>query len=99
MAEGATYSVVPFINRKALGAVAGIVGAGGNVGAVLYAQYLLRSGSSLQEAFFAFGFIVAAVGFLGLLVRFSPEEEQAAFDEQKKLEALQKEIDAKAAIA
>lgn len=94
MAEGATYSVVPFINRKALGAVSGIVGAGGNVGAVLYAQYLLRSGSSLQEAFFAFGFVVASVGFLGLLVRFSPEEEQAARDEQSKLEQLQQEIDA-----
>jgi len=34
MSEGATYSVVPFINKKALGAVAGIVGAGGNAGAV-----------------------------------------------------------------
>jgi NNP family nitrate/nitrite transporter-like MFS transporter len=34
MSEGATYSAVPFINKKALGAVAGIVGAGGNAGAV-----------------------------------------------------------------
>ena len=34
MSEGATYSVVPFINKKALGSVAGIVGAGGNFGAV-----------------------------------------------------------------
>src|SRR5690606_13801735 len=34
MSEGATYSVVPFINKRALGAVAGIVGAGGNFGAV-----------------------------------------------------------------
>lgn len=93
MAEGATYSVVPFINRKALGAVAGIVGAGGNVGAVLYAQYLLRSGSTLQEAFFTFGFIVAGVGLLGLLIKFSAAEEQAAIDEQKKLEDLQKQVD------
>ncbi|MCB4807248.1 MFS transporter [Tamlana sp. 62-3] len=99
MAEGATYSVVPFINRKALGAVSGIVGAGGNVGAVLYAQYLLRSGSSLQEAFFAFGFIVAAVGFLGLLVKFSPKEEQAAKDEQKRIEDLQKAVDNSAVTA
>ncbi|ANQ49533.1 MFS transporter [Flammeovirga yaeyamensis] len=92
MAEGATYSVVPFINRKALGAVSGIVGAGGNVGAVLYAQYLLRSGSSLQDAFFAFGFVVAAVGFLGLLVKFSPEDEAAAVAEQKKLEEFEAKL-------
>ena len=32
--DGATYSIVPFINKKALGSVAGIVGAGGNMGAV-----------------------------------------------------------------
>ena len=31
MSNGATYSVVPFVNKRALGAVAGIVGAGGNV--------------------------------------------------------------------
>ena len=35
MAAGATFAVVPFVNRPALGSVAGIVGAGGNVGAVL----------------------------------------------------------------
>ncbi|APE30818.1 hypothetical protein BOX17_07545 [Halomonas aestuarii] len=34
MAEGATFGVVPIINKRALGAVAGIVGAGGNAGAV-----------------------------------------------------------------
>jgi NNP family nitrate/nitrite transporter-like MFS transporter len=35
MANGAAYAVVPFIHRGNLGAVAGIVGAGGNVGAVI----------------------------------------------------------------
>src|SRR5204862_2103269 len=34
MANGATYSIVPFINPKAIGSVAGIVGAGGNIGAM-----------------------------------------------------------------
>ena len=34
MACGATYALVPFVAPKALGGVAGIVGAGGNVGAV-----------------------------------------------------------------
>jgi NNP family nitrate/nitrite transporter-like MFS transporter len=37
MANGATYSLVPFVNPKAVGSVAGIVGAGGNVGAMLIA--------------------------------------------------------------
>ena len=48
MAEGATFSVVPFINKKAIGAVSGIVGAGGNVGAFL-AAFLLKSKSALAE--------------------------------------------------
>ena len=44
MSNGATYAVVPFVNRRALGAVAGIVGAGGNVGAVL-AGFLFKTNS------------------------------------------------------
>ncbi|GAA4951568.1 MFS transporter [Algibacter agarivorans] len=48
MAEGATFSVVPFINKKAIGSVSGIVGAGGNVGAFL-AALLLKSKSALAE--------------------------------------------------
>ncbi|MEH0153566.1 MFS transporter [Limibacter armeniacum] len=97
MAEGATYSVVPFINKKALGAVAGIVGAGGNVGAVMYAQFLLRSGSPLEDCFLYFGVVVAAIGFLGLGVKFSDEDEKAAVAEQERLEALEAELKAKEA--
>lgn len=41
MANGATYSLVPFVNPAAVGSVAGIVGAGGNVGAMLIA-YLFK---------------------------------------------------------
>ena len=48
MAEGATFSVVPFINKKAIGSISGIVGAGGNVGAFLAAM-LLKSKSALAE--------------------------------------------------
>lgn len=48
MAEGATFSVVPFINKKAIGFISGIVGAGGNVGAFL-AAILLKSKSALAE--------------------------------------------------
>ncbi|WP_339711592.1 MFS transporter [uncultured Kriegella sp.] len=49
MAEGATFSVVPFINRKAIGSISGIVGAGGNVGAFLAAM-LLKSKSAVAES-------------------------------------------------
>ena len=48
MAEGATFSVVPFINKKAIGSVSGIVGAGGNVGAFL-AALLLKYKSTIAE--------------------------------------------------
>ncbi|WP_439488976.1 MFS transporter [Algoriphagus sp.] len=48
MAEGATFSVVPFVNRKAIGSISGIVGAGGNFGAFLAALFL-SSKSALAE--------------------------------------------------
>ncbi|MCA1773954.1 MAG: NarK family nitrate/nitrite MFS transporter [Halomonas sp.] len=84
MAEGATYGVVPFINKKALGAVAGIVGAGGNVGAVS-AAFLFRSESlTYQQGLFYLGLAVLALASCVLLVRFSDAqeaEEAAAYHE------------------
>lgn len=94
MAEGATYGVVPFINRKALGAVAGIVGAGGNAGAVL-AGFLFRSESlSYQEALTYLGLAVVACSFVALLVRFSPEQ---AAEERARFEAAVRSRDAQLA--
>ena len=84
MAEGATYGVVPFINKKALGAVAGIVGAGGNVGAVA-AAFLFRSEAiTYQQGLFYLGVTVLVLASCALLVRFSPEteaEEAKAYQE------------------
>lgn len=74
MAEGATYSVVPFINRKALGAVAGVVGAGGNAGAVL-AGFLFKNVLDWSEAFLILGIVVTAASFLAFFVRFSTRQE------------------------
>ncbi|MCF6343440.1 MAG: MFS transporter [Devosiaceae bacterium] len=75
MAEGATYSVVPFINKKALGAVAGIVGAGGNTGAVA-AGFLFKGTIDWNEAFFIIGIVVVIASFLALFIRFTPEQER-----------------------
>ncbi|MEZ6070057.1 MAG: MFS transporter [Pirellulales bacterium] len=78
MSEGATYSVVPFINKRALGSVAGIVGAGGNAGAVA-AGFLFKSGAiSWPTALFVLGALVTACSFLSLAVTFSPETEKLA---------------------
>ena len=97
MAEGATFSVVPFINKKSLGSVAGIVGAGGNVGAVFYAQFLMKSGLSLQDSFMYFGLVVVAVSLTGFGIKFSKADEEAAIEEQRKLEAFEKELKLKKA--
>ncbi len=77
MAQGATFSVVPFINRRALGSVAGIVGAGGNAGAVAFG-FLFRSESlSTQSALMIIGIAVALASVLVFAVRFSRETERA----------------------
>ncbi len=70
MSEGATYSVVPFINKKALGAVSGIVGAGGNAGAVA-GMFLFKkqlTGLEWTESFMYLGMIVTGVSFLSFFV-------------------------------
>ncbi|ALJ00229.1 MFS transporter [Rufibacter tibetensis] len=85
MAEGATFSVVPFINKKAMGAVAGVVGAGGNAGAVA-AGFLFKVESfSYPQALFIIGLVVAGSSVLALLVRFSKETETEARLELKQL--------------
>ncbi|WFE72827.1 MFS transporter [Halomonas sp. M1] len=75
MAEGATYGVVPFINKKALGAVAGIVGAGGNVGAVCAAFLFRNENISYQQGLFYLGLTVLVLASCVLLVRFSDATE------------------------
>ena len=81
MSEGATYAVVPFINKKALGSVAGIVGAGGNMGAVA-AGFLFRyEHISYPQALLILGCLVTGFAFISLAVRFSPEDEKAAAKE------------------
>jgi NNP family nitrate/nitrite transporter-like MFS transporter len=71
MSNGATYAVVPFINKKAIGAVSGIVGAGGNVGAVM-AGFLFKSESiSYRESLFYIGVAVIAVAVLSLIISLS----------------------------
>lgn len=78
MAAGATYAVVPFVRKDAVGAVAGIIGAGGNIGAVA-AGFLFRSEDiAMQTALAYLGFAVLGSALLVTTVRFQPAAELAA---------------------
>ena len=75
MACGSTYALVPFIDRKALGGVTGIVGAGGNVGAVA-AGFLLKASGNLPQALYILGWTVLCCALCAAAVRFSASHKQ-----------------------
>ena len=70
MACGVTFAVVPFIRPRAVGSASGIVGAGGNFGAVLAALLFKSESISGANAFLILGSIVVAISFGALLLRF-----------------------------
>jgi len=76
MACGATYALCPFLDRKALGGVSGIVGAGGNVGAVA-AGFLNKAVATPQQTLWFLGLIVLGIAFCALAVRFSAPQKSA----------------------
>ena len=65
MANGCTYGIVPFINKDNIGVVSGVVGAGGNIGAMLVG-FLFKSEHLTYSD--AFQYIGIGVIFAGLLV-------------------------------
>jgi NNP family nitrate/nitrite transporter-like MFS transporter len=77
IAAGATYSVVPFIKPNGVGAVAGIVGAGGNVGAVLAGLLFRNSAQSTQTGLLWLGGAVIAAAALAATIRFGRQEASA----------------------
>ena len=76
MACGATYAVVPFVDKRALGGVAGIIGAGGNVGAVA-AGFLMKGLGNTQQTLSVLGLVVAASALCAIAARFSNTAEEA----------------------
>ena len=71
MSEGLTYGVVPSVSRPALGVVSGMVGAGGNVGAVI-TNVLFFKGDALRtdQGLVYMGFTILAVTASLVLVYF-----------------------------
>jgi len=77
MACGATYALVPFVAPTALGGVAGIVGAGGNVGAVL-AGFLMKGTGDVRQTLMILGALVVVASLCALGARFSSAATVAA---------------------
>src|SRR5690348_10846798 len=68
MACGATYAIVPLLRKDAVGSVSGIVGAGGNAGAVL-AGFLFKAPSlSEPKALLILGIVVSCVALGALAI-------------------------------
>lgn len=76
MTCGAIYALVPFVDRKALGGVAGLVGAGGNIGAVA-AGFLNKASATPQQCLIVLGYVVIGCSVCALAVRFSPARKSA----------------------
>lgn len=74
MANGCTYSIVPFVNKNAVGSVAGIVGAGGNLGAMLVGFLFKSKSINYADAFFYIGIGVAIIGALMLVTKFQKSQ-------------------------
>jgi NNP family nitrate/nitrite transporter-like MFS transporter len=77
MACGATYALVPFIAPKALGGVAGIVGAGGNVGAVA-AGFLMKGTGDIKQTLTILGGLVLVASVCAIAARFGATDNVAA---------------------
>jgi NNP family nitrate/nitrite transporter-like MFS transporter len=86
MACGVTFAVAPLMRPRAVGSVSGIVGAGGNFGA-LFAAMLFKSESlSGANAFLILGIVVVATSLCALALRSS--ESTVSVAENKVLPAL-----------
>lgn len=70
MANGATYGIVPFVNEKNVGLISGVVGAGGNLGGMLFGFLFKSDNITYVQAFTYIGITVVVVSGLVLATRF-----------------------------
>jgi NNP family nitrate/nitrite transporter-like MFS transporter len=68
-----------------VGTVSGIVGAGGNAGAVAAGFLFKMDNVSYPQALFVIGIVVSLVSFFALMIRFSKEAELEAETEMQQL--------------
>jgi NNP family nitrate/nitrite transporter-like MFS transporter len=66
-AEGATFGIVPYVHTTATGSIAGVVGAGGNVGGVAFA--ILCREYDYRQSFASMGWVIMASAVLTVFIR------------------------------
>eukprot|EP00546_Thalassionema_frauenfeldii_P012548 CAMPEP_0178930918 /NCGR_PEP_ID=MMETSP0786-20121207/21588_1 /TAXON_ID=186022 /ORGANISM="Thalassionema frauenfeldii, Strain CCMP 1798" /LENGTH=523 /DNA_ID=CAMNT_0020607671 /DNA_START=34 /DNA_END=1605 /DNA_ORIENTATION=+ len=72
-AEGSTYGIVPYVNPKVTGSISGIVGAGGNVGSVVF-SLLFRQLDS-KTAFTIMGSTIILTSVLSIFIRIPGQQQ------------------------
>jgi len=73
MAEGLHFGIVPYISRPALGVVAGMVGAGGNAGALIGGQFVIGNYDQLDQGVMRLGIVICTMSCIMHFIYF-PEE-------------------------
>ncbi len=74
--EGATYAIVPLVKRRVSGQISGMVGAYGNVGALLFLTLLIFAGPT------TFFLAIGASAIVAGLVSLTLTEPKGSFDEE-----------------
>jgi nitrate/nitrite transporter NarK len=64
MAEGLHFGIVPFISRPARGVVSGMIGAGGNAGALIGGQFVIGTKDQMDAGFIRLGIVIMTVSCL-----------------------------------
>ncbi|HEY4060916.1 MAG TPA: MFS transporter [Puia sp.] len=70
MANGAVYGIVPFINEKNVGLISGVVGAGGNLGGMLFGFLFKSESITYVRAFTGIGIVIMTVSVIVGVTRF-----------------------------
>ena len=78
-AEGLHYGVVPYISRSALGVVSGMVGAGGNAGAVIVGNIFFTGNFRSDEGIVNMGWFIIGITALIVFMYFPGDEGGSMF--------------------
>ena len=73
MSEGLHFGVVPYVSRPALGVVSGMVGAGGNLGAVFGSFLIVAPTYPTDEGFINLGIVICCASMIMHFIYFPDE--------------------------